>query len=57
MLTISMADNVVSYKNNKKKCSKNKIAEFTINSAPELGNEQKSPKKRITQLRFAKTFL
>ena len=56
MLSISMAGNVISCKKDQKKCSKNKIAEFTINSAPELGNEQKSPKKRITQLRFAQFF-
>ena len=57
MLSISMADNVISCKKNRKKHSKNQNRWFyNVNSAPELRNDQKWPKKRITQLRFTQFF-
>ena len=49
MLSISMAYNAISCKKNRKKHSKNQIRWFYyVNSAPELRNDQKTPKKRIT---------
>ena len=46
MLSISMACNVISCKKNRKKHSKNQNRRFyNVNSAPELRNDQKTPKK------------
>ena len=46
MLSISMADNVISYKKNQKKRSKNQNRWFyNVNSVPKLRNDQKSQKK------------
>ena len=58
MLSISMACNVISCKKNRKKHSKNQNRRFyNVNSAPELRNDQKTPKKRITQSRFTQFFV
>ena len=58
MLLISMACNVSSCKKNPKKHSKNQIRWFYyVNSAPELRNDRKSPKKRITKSRFTQFFV
>merc|ERR1712209_169318 len=57
MLSISMACNVISCKKNRTKHSKNQNRRFyNVNSAPELRNDQKTPKKRITQSRFTQFF-
>ena len=53
-----MAYNVVSCIKNPKKHSNNQNRRIYYgNSAPELRNDQKSPKKRITQSRFTQFFL
>ena len=47
MLSISLAYNVISCKKNRKKHSKNQNRWFyNVNSAPELRNDQKSPKNK-----------
>merc|ERR1719429_414083 len=52
-----MACNVISCKKIGRNTQKNQNRRFyNINSAPELRNDQKSPKKRITQSRFTQLF-
>ena len=58
MLSISKAHNVISCKQNPKKHSKNQNRRFYyVNLAPELRNDEKLPKKRITQSRFTQFFV
>ena len=58
MLSISMAYNVISCKKNQKKHSNNQNCWFyNVNLAPELRNDRKSPKKRITKSRFTHFFV
>ena len=58
MFSISVAYNVISCKKESKETLRNKKRWFyDINSASNLINYQKSPKKRITQSRFAQFFV
>ena len=52
-----MADNDISYKKIKRNAQKNKIADFTINSAPELRNDQKLPKNGSLNCDLLKFFI
>ena len=53
MLSIPIADNVISYKKIKRNAKKNRQF-YYVNSAPELRNEQDEPKNRPLTRNFLK---
>ena len=58
MLSISMANNVISCQKDRKKHSKNQNRLFyNVNSAPELRNDQKSPEENGSLNRDLLNFL